>query len=188
LQENGDFAHTLRDCLENGTPSRWEAFIHLAQPVVAAAVVQTLARWGHLDRQGVGDLIQDVFLKICANDFRVLRNIPFEALTDEQGQYVNQALALDERHRERSSREDRTAYRTIVARGPHPECDYRDTYCRFGSCGPVPISTRRPREAIDFNRVRVARWESPICFATAAVDRATPSPNKARMRRSVSSV
>jgi len=42
--------------------------------------------------------------------------------------------------------------------------------------------------AIDFNRVRVARWESPTCFATAAVERATPSLNKARMRRSVSSV
>lgn len=33
--------------------------------------------------------------------------------------------------------------------------------------------------------VRVARWESLMCFATAAVDRATPSPGKARMRRSV---
>jgi len=61
------------------------------------------------------------------------------------------------------------------------------TYWRFGSCGPVPISTRRPREANDFNRVRVARWDSPICVATAAVDRATPSPNKVRMCRSVSS-
>jgi hypothetical protein len=61
-------------------------------------------------------------------------------------------------------------------------------YWRFGSYGPVPISTRRPRDVIDFNRVRVARWESATCFATAAVDRATPSLDKARMRRSVSSV
>ena len=69
----------------------------------------------------------------------------------------------------------------------HAQCTQASKYCRFGSCGPVPISASSPRSVMDFSRVSVARWESPMCFATVAVDRASPSPNNPRMRASVSS-
>ena len=36
-------------------------------------------------------------------------------------------------------------------------CTQASTYCRFGSCGPVPISASSPRSVMDFSRVSVAR-------------------------------
>jgi RNA polymerase sigma factor (sigma-70 family) len=64
----------LRDCLETGAASRWETFIGLAQPVVAAAVFRTIGRWGRADSSVADDLIQDTFARLCARDFRALRN------------------------------------------------------------------------------------------------------------------
>jgi len=64
----------LRDCLEMGASSPWEAFIGLAQPVIATAVFRTIARWGRTDRSVADDLIQDTFARLCAHDFRALRN------------------------------------------------------------------------------------------------------------------
>jgi RNA polymerase sigma factor (sigma-70 family) len=72
--EERNIAQLLRDCLETGASSRWEAFIELAQPVIATAVFRTIARWGHTDRSVADDLIQDTFARLCARDFRALRN------------------------------------------------------------------------------------------------------------------
>jgi RNA polymerase sigma factor (sigma-70 family) len=46
----------------------------LAQPVIAAAVFRTISRWGRADRSVADDLIQDTFARLCAHDFRALRN------------------------------------------------------------------------------------------------------------------
>ena len=69
-----NIAQVLRDCLETGASGRWEAFIELAQPVIATAVFRTIARWGRSDRSVADDLIQDTFARLCAHDFRALRN------------------------------------------------------------------------------------------------------------------
>jgi RNA polymerase sigma factor (sigma-70 family) len=69
-----NIADALRDCLAAGSPANWEAFIDLAQPVIATAVFRTLRRWNRTDRALADDLIQDTFAKLCAADFRVLRN------------------------------------------------------------------------------------------------------------------
>jgi RNA polymerase sigma factor (sigma-70 family) len=69
-----NIAQVLRDCLESGASSRWEAFIELAQPIIAAAVFKTITRWGSTDRSIADDLIQDTFARLCARDYRALHN------------------------------------------------------------------------------------------------------------------
>jgi RNA polymerase sigma factor (sigma-70 family) len=69
-----NIADALRDCLAAGSPANWEAFIDLAQPVIATAIFRTLRRWMRTDRALADDLVQDTFAKLCAADFRVLRN------------------------------------------------------------------------------------------------------------------
>ncbi len=64
----------LKDCLANGTSDAWEDFVAQAQPVIAAAIFRTTARWGRSDRSTADDLIQDTFARLCAHDFRALRN------------------------------------------------------------------------------------------------------------------
>ncbi len=63
----------LRECLEKHASVNWELFIALAQPVIASAVWRAIRRRGG-DRSAMDDLIQDTFAKICAADFRILRN------------------------------------------------------------------------------------------------------------------
>lgn len=46
----------------------------MAQPVIASAVFRTLARWGRSGHPSAGDFIQDIFLKLCAGDYRILRS------------------------------------------------------------------------------------------------------------------
>lgn len=42
--------------------------------MIAAAVFRTITRWGRTDRSVADDLIQDTFARLCAHDFRALRN------------------------------------------------------------------------------------------------------------------
>lgn len=72
--DDPDLALTLRRCLSGGSAVHWEAFIHLAQPTIAGAVLRTLSRGSITGRETADDLIQDTFLKLCADDYRVLRN------------------------------------------------------------------------------------------------------------------
>jgi RNA polymerase sigma factor (sigma-70 family) len=68
-----DLALILQQCLEGGTNAQWESFVRLAQPPVAAAVLRSLSR-SSSHREVADDLIQETFLKIFADNFRVLRN------------------------------------------------------------------------------------------------------------------
>ena len=69
-----DLATLLRGCLSQGQSPDWERFIAEAQPIVAAAVLRMIQPRTGLKRELADDLIQDTFLKMCAADFRILRN------------------------------------------------------------------------------------------------------------------
>jgi RNA polymerase sigma-70 factor (ECF subfamily) len=69
-----DLAPALQRCLATGNKADWEAFIAVAQPIIAAAVLRCVARWTTAGRELVDDLIQETFLKLCNRDFRILRN------------------------------------------------------------------------------------------------------------------
>jgi len=68
-----DLAALLRRCLAGGENADWDRFIRLSQPTVAAGVLRSISSSARVDRELADDLIQDTFLKLCADDFRVLR-------------------------------------------------------------------------------------------------------------------
>jgi RNA polymerase sigma-70 factor, ECF subfamily len=68
-----DLAAVLRRCLATGDRADWEGFMELTQPLVAAGVLRGLGRFGSPQRELADDLVQETFLKLCSNSFRILR-------------------------------------------------------------------------------------------------------------------
>jgi RNA polymerase sigma-70 factor (ECF subfamily) len=64
----------LRECIGGRSSAAWEEFIHRYQPVIAGAVLRLLHQRGRWDSTLTDDLVQDVFLKLCADNCRLLRN------------------------------------------------------------------------------------------------------------------
>ncbi|HTX35193.1 MAG TPA: sigma-70 family RNA polymerase sigma factor [Bryobacteraceae bacterium] len=64
----------LARCLNGGNTADWELFIGLAQPVVSSAILRGLSRASPARAGLADDLIQDCFLKMCADNYRILRN------------------------------------------------------------------------------------------------------------------
>jgi RNA polymerase sigma-70 factor, ECF subfamily len=64
----------LRACIQ-GPPDGplWTEFIRRTQPVIAGVIVKSLRRWRNASPNLVDDLVQETYLKLCANDFRALR-------------------------------------------------------------------------------------------------------------------
>jgi len=72
--EPADISEILALCLDSGQPSRWEDFIERAHGIVAPAVIRALGGAGVTTAQDADDVIQDVFLKLCGDQFRALRS------------------------------------------------------------------------------------------------------------------
>lgn len=70
----------LQLCLATQDPALWQEFVRRFQPLIAGVVKKTLRRWPWIysDPALVDDLTQDTFMKLCANDFRALREFHFE--------------------------------------------------------------------------------------------------------------
>jgi RNA polymerase sigma-70 factor (ECF subfamily) len=67
----------VAECLKT-TEGSWTEFVHRTQPIIYRTVVKATHRAGSVSREAIDDLVQDVYLKLCANDFRALRK--FETL------------------------------------------------------------------------------------------------------------
>ena len=52
----------------------WEEFVRRFHRLIASVVLRTATRFGDSSRQTVDDLIQETYLKLCAGQYRVLRN------------------------------------------------------------------------------------------------------------------
>jgi RNA polymerase sigma-70 factor (ECF subfamily) len=68
----------IQACVETGDADAWEEFIHRFHAVIAATVIRTVRRFGEISPALIDDLIQDTYLKICANRRRVLREFKAE--------------------------------------------------------------------------------------------------------------
>ena len=62
----------LQLCLQTD-PAAWSEFVRRFQPVIASVVVKTLRRSARPNPNLVDDLVQETYLKLCANNFRALR-------------------------------------------------------------------------------------------------------------------
>jgi RNA polymerase sigma-70 factor (ECF subfamily) len=61
-------------CSEAGEIEAWEEFVRRFHRLIAAVVLRTAGRLGDCSAQTVDDLIQDTYLKLCSDNFRLLRD------------------------------------------------------------------------------------------------------------------
>ncbi|HWG49250.1 MAG TPA: sigma-70 family RNA polymerase sigma factor [Candidatus Acidoferrales bacterium] len=72
--QGGEFFRLLQACLHSNNEVTWAEFIRLTQPVIAGVIAKSVRRWtGMAPADLVDDLVQDSYLKLCANDFKALR-------------------------------------------------------------------------------------------------------------------
>lgn len=61
--------------ISESSEEAWSEFVHRSQPLIRTVITRAVRRFRNASHQLVDDLTQDVYLKLCANNFRVLRNI-----------------------------------------------------------------------------------------------------------------
>lgn len=67
-------------CAREGETASWEEFIRRFNPVIARSVLRVAIRHGTSDKSLIDDLVQETYLKICANRCELLRTfVPQES-------------------------------------------------------------------------------------------------------------
>lgn len=66
----------VQACLRNDQAA-WEEFVRRYKQVISLAVLRTARRWGDTSKPVLEDLIGDTYLKLCADDFKLLRHFEF---------------------------------------------------------------------------------------------------------------
>lgn len=62
-----------RNCAYSTEESEWVRFVRVVSPVVALAARRIGANWGDTSPSTVSEIVQEVFLKLCEDDRRILR-------------------------------------------------------------------------------------------------------------------
>jgi RNA polymerase sigma-70 factor (ECF subfamily) len=62
----------IRVCAEQNDGAAWEEFVARFQRVISLSVIRTARTLGKVGRETINDLIQDTYLKLCANRCRFL--------------------------------------------------------------------------------------------------------------------
>lgn len=86
-QIGGDFvqyavlsaAQLIRECARSPDAAAWEEFVHRFHRLIAGVVLRTAQRWGETSREALDDLIQETYLKLCADQCRLLREFEFQS-------------------------------------------------------------------------------------------------------------
>lgn len=63
----------IHACAELGDGEAWQEFVRRFHRPVSLSIVRTAYQWGAIPQQVVDDLVQDTYLKLCANKCRSLR-------------------------------------------------------------------------------------------------------------------
>ena len=59
-------------CAETDDPAAWVEFVARFQRPISLSIVRTSYQWGQVPRQVVDDLVQETYLKLCADKCRLL--------------------------------------------------------------------------------------------------------------------
>lgn len=122
--------------LASGDRSTWEHFIRSASPVILAAVRGPLGRAGRSDE--VEDVAQQVFERLCRDDFRLLRSYdPSRARLSTWLTVVANSAALDHLRRLRRTPEPRDSLPEEAGEATPPAADPL----------PIPRNLLTPRQA-----------------------------------------
>ncbi len=91
--------------LARGDKRTWDAFVVAAAPLINAVVRRTLASY-RLSEEDVLDAAQDVFVRLCAQDFRLLKTYdPERAGLPTWLSVVSRSCAIDHLRRRRQATE-----------------------------------------------------------------------------------
>jgi RNA polymerase sigma-70 factor (ECF subfamily) len=60
-------------CVNAGNDAAWQEFVRRFQRPIALVVLRTSRGWGEPSTSAVDDLVQETFLRLCADDCRLLR-------------------------------------------------------------------------------------------------------------------
>jgi|ERR1041385_1172888 RNA polymerase sigma-70 factor (ECF subfamily) len=63
----------IQQCVTTYASAAWQEFIRRFQPLMAGVVARTAMRWTKISPSLVDDLVQESYLKLCANQARGLR-------------------------------------------------------------------------------------------------------------------
>jgi RNA polymerase sigma-70 factor (ECF subfamily) len=63
----------INACAESGSTAAWQAFVQHFRRLIAGVALRSAARWGDYSPDAVDDLVQETFLKLCAERCRLLR-------------------------------------------------------------------------------------------------------------------
>ena len=98
--EGEDFGRLI-DGLAAGDKKTWDRFVARNAPFVFAAVQRRLGPFGR--RDDVEDVVQDVFVRLCARDFRLLRTYdPSRAKISTWLTVIANSAAIDHLRRQKS--------------------------------------------------------------------------------------
>jgi RNA polymerase sigma-70 factor, ECF subfamily len=62
-------------CAEGNDDAAWKEFVRRFHPLIAGVVVRVCRQWGESSRHVMDDIIQDVYLKLCADKLYSIRSI-----------------------------------------------------------------------------------------------------------------
>ncbi len=67
----------VHSCLHSGADAAWTEFVRRFQPLIAGTIIKAVRRWTMPNPALVEDLVQDTYVKLCADDFKPLRQFRF---------------------------------------------------------------------------------------------------------------
>lgn len=63
----------IRRCYAHGELHAWEEFVRRFHRLIATVVIRCAGRMGNASKETVDDLIQETYLRFCADNYRILR-------------------------------------------------------------------------------------------------------------------
>jgi RNA polymerase sigma-70 factor (ECF subfamily) len=63
----------IQQCVSNEYSAAWQEFVRRFTPLIAGVVARAAMRWTKASASLVDDLVQETYLKLCADEFRRLR-------------------------------------------------------------------------------------------------------------------
>ncbi|HXB20882.1 MAG TPA: sigma-70 family RNA polymerase sigma factor [Candidatus Solibacter sp.] len=62
----------VQECAQHSHPDAWAEFIRRFQRLIASVVIKACNEWGDMSPEVIEDLIQETYLKLCANNCSLL--------------------------------------------------------------------------------------------------------------------
>jgi len=111
----------VKACVGSNNEAAWAEFIRRFHPVIAKVAGRTARRhWPQAPRHLVDDLVQEAYLKLCADDCRLLRQFQFRQRESIYGflKVVAVSVVLDHFKSERAQKRDTNQTEAISEHTP----------------------------------------------------------------------